>query len=697
MSLEGKAAGQRLVGRINSVDTLIIDAYAIAVKNGFAGTEEEWLASLKGEKGDKGAVDFEELTDEEIAILKGDPGVSCTHAWNGTVLEVTSASGTSSADLKGEKGDKGDKGDSIKGEKGDPGTGVTILGSYNTEAELKAAHSSGKEGDSYLVSGNLYVWVGNEWSNVGNIQGPVGKTAYEYAKEGGYTGSEVEFAAKLAEETVAKKNQGEGQIIAGANNATWYRFAVTTEGNLRVDVSTNQGATWATSHYLPKTMNGGSGATPVITSSGRTGSVAVNNGNSPANGAGLWVYGNDHATENNRGKFRLQVYDEATSTYRQLDGSPDGLLKWNGYDIPTGKASVNAADYERKTAKLTADGFYSIVATQWDDFPFNGAMLVYRYSYNYVVQVAVATADHRVMTRIVHRTTFAVFRDWASPADSAEAKIPNHYSDFDTFYVNKDTGSDSNDGKTAKTAFASIEKAFEQANEGHVNLVIYVTGAGTYQFSKHVFASMTIHIKNISGGAVTLEQSTPGLTVFYDMHINSNGINWRGYYDNEAATPEEKWNDLYFEGCTVAMQNGDVMPHLKLIGGHVVATNVTCGGLNLSYCPAKLNGITINAVDGANTSTAGNVGVYGMMSDIYCLDEITFQGEKVLNRLYQINNCELYMQDDTIGDVLAEGAMNTFLASTIYCTDAIKNKLATLQGCTLSSTDCIWECEYEDM
>ena len=35
------------------------------------------------------------------------PDVSVTHKWDGTVLEVTSASGTSSADLKGPKGDPG--------------------------------------------------------------------------------------------------------------------------------------------------------------------------------------------------------------------------------------------------------------------------------------------------------------------------------------------------------------------------------------------------------------------------------------------------------------------------------------------------------------------------------------------------------------------------------------------------------------
>ena len=63
----------------------------------------------------------------------GADGVSVTHRWNGTTLEVTSASGTSSANLKGDKGDqgiqgeKGEKGDTgAKGDKGDKGdTGAT--------------------------------------------------------------------------------------------------------------------------------------------------------------------------------------------------------------------------------------------------------------------------------------------------------------------------------------------------------------------------------------------------------------------------------------------------------------------------------------------------------------------------------------------------------------------------------------------
>lgn len=49
----------------------------------------------------------------------GADGVSVTHSWDGTTLTVTSASGTTSADLKGEKGEKGDKGD--KGDTGPEG------------------------------------------------------------------------------------------------------------------------------------------------------------------------------------------------------------------------------------------------------------------------------------------------------------------------------------------------------------------------------------------------------------------------------------------------------------------------------------------------------------------------------------------------------------------------------------------------
>ena len=67
--------------------------------------ETEFLRGPQGEKGEPGE--------------KGEDGISATHSWNGSVLTINSASGTSSADLKGPKGDQGQRGE--KGERGEQG------------------------------------------------------------------------------------------------------------------------------------------------------------------------------------------------------------------------------------------------------------------------------------------------------------------------------------------------------------------------------------------------------------------------------------------------------------------------------------------------------------------------------------------------------------------------------------------------
>lgn len=57
-----------------------------------------------------------DVLDEALAEAKasgkfdGKDGMSCAHNWDGTILTITSASGSSSVDLKGDKGDKGDDG-----------------------------------------------------------------------------------------------------------------------------------------------------------------------------------------------------------------------------------------------------------------------------------------------------------------------------------------------------------------------------------------------------------------------------------------------------------------------------------------------------------------------------------------------------------------------------------------------------------
>ena len=64
--------------------------------------------------------------------INGDNGISCEHKWDGTTLTITSASGTSSVDLKGDAGNKGS--DGISCEHSWNGTVLTVTSSSGTSS-----------------------------------------------------------------------------------------------------------------------------------------------------------------------------------------------------------------------------------------------------------------------------------------------------------------------------------------------------------------------------------------------------------------------------------------------------------------------------------------------------------------------------------------------------------------------------------
>ena len=135
-----------------------------------------------------------------------------------------------------------------KGDKGEDGSSFTVNGLYATLDALKAAHPTGAEGDAYIVGSEntnvVYIWdmdaVG--WVNVGPIQGPQGpqgpqgvqgvqgiqgvagvagqdgKSAYQTAVEGGYSGTETAFNAALVEmpNHIADKENPHGVTAAQA-------------------------------------------------------------------------------------------------------------------------------------------------------------------------------------------------------------------------------------------------------------------------------------------------------------------------------------------------------------------------------------------------------------------------------------------------------------------------------------------------
>ena len=116
-----------------------------------------------------GSTSFDDGLDVIITFArtgdKGDTGDQGTQGVQG----LQGVQGTQG--LQGAQGTQGIQGASIQGT---AGTSVTILGSYNSLAELEAAHPTGTGGDGYIIDPYLYVWLSGAWTNVGVIQGPQG-------------------------------------------------------------------------------------------------------------------------------------------------------------------------------------------------------------------------------------------------------------------------------------------------------------------------------------------------------------------------------------------------------------------------------------------------------------------------------------------------------------------------------------------
>ena len=168
----------------------------------------------------------------------------------GTPAAVTNTGTENAAVLKfaipqGAKGDKGDKGDI--GPKGDPGTGLDILGTYDTLGALQAAVTQPQQGQMYNVGTSdpytVYMWDttnGGQWLSQGQLQGAKGDT--------GDTGPQGQ-PGQAATVQVGQVTTGEPGSDASVTNSGTSNAAV-------LDFSIPRGATGA---------KGDIGATPNIT------------------------------------------------------------------------------------------------------------------------------------------------------------------------------------------------------------------------------------------------------------------------------------------------------------------------------------------------------------------------------------------------------------------------------------------------
>lgn len=228
------------------------------------------ITGVKGDKGDKG--DTGETGAQGPQGIQGKtgpvivPSVDVNGVMSFTIKETATAPG--SVSIRGPQGPQGVQGQQgaqgvqgvqgaqgvqgiqgPKGDKGEDGSSFTVKGMYATLDELKAAHPAGAEGDAYIIGSEntnvVYIWdvdaVG--WVNVGPIQGPQGpqgpqgiqgiqgiqgvagtagadgKSAYQTAVEGGYSGTETAFVEALA--NVPGHIADETAHITAGERAAW--------------------------------------------------------------------------------------------------------------------------------------------------------------------------------------------------------------------------------------------------------------------------------------------------------------------------------------------------------------------------------------------------------------------------------------------------------------------------------------------
>lgn len=144
-------------------------AYEIAKDNGFVGSEDDWLDSLKGEKGDNGSNGANGLNGKEVVLRVTSTMIQWKYdtdtEWN-DLIPLSS--------LKGKDGKDG-----INGSNGRDG----VDGDNGKEIELR--NNSTYIQWRYIGDENWYNLI--EVSSLRGVDGENGKSAYELAKDTGYT------------------------------------------------------------------------------------------------------------------------------------------------------------------------------------------------------------------------------------------------------------------------------------------------------------------------------------------------------------------------------------------------------------------------------------------------------------------------------------------------------------------------------
>jgi hypothetical protein len=162
-----------------------LSAFEVAVAEGYKGTTAEWLASLKGGKGDDGD---DGASAYQLAVKNGFVGTEAQ--WLAS-LKVKGDQGDSAYQVAVANGFTGDEAAwllSLKGNPGDPAPAVNLIDRITDKNDLPATGNN--TNDAYFVNKELYVWRNGAWVSFGDLSGPAGESAYELAVAAGFVGDQ---------------------------------------------------------------------------------------------------------------------------------------------------------------------------------------------------------------------------------------------------------------------------------------------------------------------------------------------------------------------------------------------------------------------------------------------------------------------------------------------------------------------------
>jgi hypothetical protein len=239
-----------------------LSAYEIAQQNGFDGTQEEWLATLKGDRGDTGATGAQGVsvtlqgtvpTAADLPAAPLDPNDFAGFGWIVTepgghlwFWNLTLAQWNDIGPIVGPQGDQG-----ATGPKGDRGVGVStatvnqlghliitrtdattidagyVLGPKGDTGDTGLKGDKGDRGDTGLKGDK------GDKGDTGNASTVPGPSAYAVAVANGFTGTEAEWLASLI---------GQAGTIADGTNAGVVKIGsninITPDGTISVPTAT---------------------------------------------------------------------------------------------------------------------------------------------------------------------------------------------------------------------------------------------------------------------------------------------------------------------------------------------------------------------------------------------------------------------------------------------------------------------------